>query len=224
MMQIIKGVLSPEILAEFQKVLANSEFVDGAATAGKAAEKVKNNLELAPNSPNRELLNNAAMGAIMSCAEFQYGAMPARISTPIFAKYHPGMTYGYHVDDPIMGAGGDTQYRSDVSLTLFLNNSSEYEGGELSIRTSFGIQEVKLDAGDMVVYPSSSLHQVNPVTKGERLVMITWMQSMVRDPSRREVLFNLWQARNILLDNPDNAASDLVDVSYVNLVRMWSNP
>jgi len=221
MIQVIKSVLSPELLLEFKQVLNNSNFVDGKKTAGSIAKEVKNNLELDPDSPNKSLLCNAAMGAIMAVEEFQFGVMPIKVSTPIFAKYHTGMTYGYHVDDPIMG--GSEQYRSDVSLTLFLNDPEDYEGGELSIKTSFGFESIKLSAGDMVVYPSSSLHQVNPILKGERLVMVTWLQSMVRSPDRREILFNLWKARNDLFKQKESTATDLVNMSYINLVRMWTD-
>jgi PKHD-type hydroxylase len=132
------------------------------------------------------------------------------------------MTYGNHVDDPIMGAPGQ-QYRSDVSTTVFLNAPEEYEGGELVINTSYGEQKVKLAAGSAVVYPSSSLHHVAEVTKGTRLVAVTWTQSLIRDPAKRELLYQLNQARESLLKSrPDDKETKNVDVAYVNLFRMWA--
>jgi PKHD-type hydroxylase len=133
------------------------------------------------------------------------------------------MTYGDHVDDPIMGGTGP-RFRSDLSMTLFLNAPERYEGGELVMRTAFGDQRIKLPAGDAVLYPSSSLHQVAEVTAGERLVALTWIQSYVRDAAQRELLFELNQARETLLkDSPQAAHTALVDRSYANLVRMWAD-
>jgi PKHD-type hydroxylase len=133
------------------------------------------------------------------------------------------MTYGEHVDDPIMGSTGP-RFRSDVSMTIFLNPPETYDGGELAIRTPFGEQRVKLPAGDAVVYPSSSLHRVTEVSRGERLVALTWIQSYVRDPAQRELLYELNLAREHLLKSaPDDAATAYLDRSYANLVRMWSD-
>jgi PKHD-type hydroxylase len=132
------------------------------------------------------------------------------------------MTYGEHLDDPIMGAEGQP-YRSDVAVTLFLSSPEEYEGGELSIRTAFGEQAVKLPAGDAVLYPSGSIHRVRPVTRGERLVAVTWVQSLVRDPARRELLHGLNCARERLLrDRPEAEEAAQVNAAYLNLIRMWS--
>jgi PKHD-type hydroxylase len=131
------------------------------------------------------------------------------------------MTYGDHVDDPIMGSASP-RFRSDVSMTVFLTPPEAYDGGELTIRTAFGEHQVKLPAGDAVVYPSSSLHRVAEVTRGERVVALTWIQSYVRDPSRRELLYELNRAREILLRQaPEAEHTGLVDRSYANLLRMW---
>jgi PKHD-type hydroxylase len=132
------------------------------------------------------------------------------------------MTYGDHVDDPIMGSTGP-RFRSDVSMTVFLSPTEDYDGGELVVRTSFGDRRVKLPAGDAVIYPSSSLHHVAEVTRGERLVVLTWVQSYVRDPARRELLYELNLAREHLQkEAPSAAHTGQVDRSYANLVRMWS--
>jgi PKHD-type hydroxylase len=132
------------------------------------------------------------------------------------------MTYGEHVDDPVMGAPGQL-YRSDVSITIFLSDPEEYDGGELVIRAPYGEHSVKLPAGDAVMYPSSSLHRVNPVTRGVRLAAVTWVQSLVRDAARRELLYELNRVREALLrDTPGGEETARLNMVYVNLVRMWS--
>ncbi len=132
------------------------------------------------------------------------------------------MTYGDHVDDPIMGSGGG-RFRTDVSMTVFLNEPNAYEGGELTVRTPFGDKKVKLAAGDAVVYPSASVHEVAPVTSGIRQVALTWIQSYVRDAAKRELLYELDQAREKLLDDDSEAQeAKYVDRSYANLLRMWA--
>jgi PKHD-type hydroxylase len=132
------------------------------------------------------------------------------------------MSYGDHVDDPVMGPPGG-QYRSDISTTVFLNAPEEYQGGELVIRTAYGEEQLKLPAGDAVIYPSSSLHHIKEVTEGERLVAVTWTQSMLRDPQQREVLYQLYQARESLLQSqPGSKVATQVDHAYVNLVRLWA--
>ena len=132
------------------------------------------------------------------------------------------MTYGFHIDDPIMGAEG-SRYRTDISCTVFLNDPGDYDGGELVIKTAFGEQKVKHAAGDAVIYPSGSVHQVAEVTRGVRLVSVLWIQSMVRDPDKRAVLWDLWQARETLLrESPERAETEQIDHAYINLLRMWS--
>jgi len=139
------------------------------------------------------------------------------------ARYQPGMAYGDHIDEPLMGAGGP-RLRSDLSMTVFLNPPGQYEGGELVIHTGFGVQAVKLAAGDAVLYPSSSLHRVAEVTAGERLVALTWIQSDVRDAARREVLHELDKARqHLLAGDPESETARQVDRSYANLLRMWAD-
>ena len=133
------------------------------------------------------------------------------------------MAYGAHVDDPLMGHSGQ-RFRTDVSMTIFLRDPQSYQGGELVIGTTFGQQKVKLAAGSAVIYPSSSLHHVAPVSKGERLVALAWIQSYVRDPARRELLYELDQVREHLLKNaPEQEHTGLADKSYANLLRMWGD-
>jgi PKHD-type hydroxylase len=220
----IDNILTSDQLASVNAALNQAEFVDGKLTAGKAAERVKNNLELSRDSNMRDALLKALVAAVQASPMFHAYAMPARMATPIVSCYRPGMFYGRHVDDPVMGVVGQ-HYRSDVSFTLFLNEPDEYEGGELSVHTRFGEQQVKGKAGSMVVYPSSSIHEVKPVVEGKRLVMLSWLQSMIRSSGQREILFDLWQAREQLLaEQADTPVCDQVDLAYVNLVRMWANP
>ena len=222
MLVVIPRVLSETQLEQVRSLLASGHFVDGRLTAGKTAKRVKNNEELHTNASQMERLNNLVMGSLMQNPTYQAAAMPCRVATPYYARYTQGMSYGDHVVDPVMGPPGG-QYRSDVSTTVFLNGPDQYQGGELVIRTAFGEQALKPDAGDAVVYPSSSLHHINEVTDGERLVAVTWTQSMVRDPQQRELLFQLHNARDKLMaGRPDSDETTQIDHVYVNLVRMWS--
>lgn len=218
----IPKVLSKDKLTVLQAILAKSQFIDGKLSAGMAAERVKNNEELAGDAREIQQLNNLVMGSLVQHPVYQSATLPIKIASPFYARYRPGMTYGDHVDDPVMGPP-QGRYRSDVSTTVFLNEPDSYEGGELVIRTSFGDQQIKLPAGYAVVYPSSSLHHVAEVTQGERLVAVTWAQSMVRDAARRELLYELNQARESLLkQRPEEDETRRVDVAYVNLIRMWA--
>lgn len=218
----IRNLLSPEQLLNIRQHLDKGEFVDGRLSAGSAASKVKNNQELTQTGQLTEYLNNLVMGTLLAHPTYQAAVMPYRVASPFYARYRPGMRYGGHVDDPIMGPPGG-QYRTDVSTTVFLNEAAEYEGGELVINTSFGEHKVKLNAGDAVTYPSSSLHHVAEVTSGERLVAVTWAQSMVRDPAQRELLYTLYRAKEkLLLERPEDEETAQVNTAYVNLVRMWA--
>jgi len=222
MLLTIPGLLNQAQLEKIHQVLADATFVDGKLTAGFAAARVKNNLELQADPERMKLLIRIVMSSLGHNEIFRFGALPHRVADPIFARYEPGMSYGDHVDDPIMGSSGP-RFRSDVSMTVFLNPPEIYDGGELAVRTSFGEKRVRLAAGDAVFYPSSSLHRVAPVTRGERLVVLTWIQSYVRDPAQRELLYELSLARDKMLQEaPEAAATGYVDRSYANLLRMWA--
>lgn len=218
----IPHLLSQQQLDKAQQALSKARFVDGKLSAGMAAKRIKNNEELAMDQTQVNELNNIVMGNLVRHPVYKNAALPHRIAVPYYARYTPGMFYGDHVDDPVMGT--DDRYRSDISITVFLNAPEEYRGGELVIRTSFGEQQVKYAAGDAVMYPSSSRHHVDEVTEGERLVAVTWLQSMVRDPARREILYGLSLAREKLLRRaPDADETAHIDTAYVNLVRMWAD-
>ena len=217
----IPGVLSENELHEVGRLLADAPFVDGKLSAGRLARGLKNNLEVARDAPVLEALNRIVMNALVQHPVYQSAALPRYVATPFYARYSPGMGYGDHVDDPIMGSGA--AYRSDIALTLFLSAPQDYEGGELAIQTSFGEQTCKLSAGDAVLYPASSVHRVNPVTRGTRVVAVTWIQSRVREPDRRELLYEICRARERLMQKaPDAEETRCVDRAYVNLVRMWA--
>lgn len=223
MLLVIPAVLDRQTLSQVRSLLDQGRFIDGRLSAGKTAKRVKHNEELQSGTRQMEQLNSLVMGSLVQHPLYQAAVMPYRVATPYYARYTSGMSYGDHIDDPVMGPPGG-QYRSDVSTTVFLNSPDDYAGGELVIRTVFGEQSLKPAAGDAVIYPSSSLHHISEVTSGERLVAVTWTQSMLRDPAKRELVFQLYQAReNLLETQSDSATATQVDHAYVNLVRMWSD-
>jgi PKHD-type hydroxylase len=223
MLLIVPGVLKPDELALARSWLARARFVDGKASAGAAARRVKHNLEAERGAAELGRLDAMVMGNLSRHPVYRGGALPLHAATPLYIRYQPGMTYGEHLDDPIMGGDG-LMYRSDVAVTVFLNAPEEYDGGELVIRTPAGDQVVKSAAGDAVLYPAGTIHRVNPVTRGERLVAVTWVQSLVRDAARRELLYGLNLAREKLLASAPGAEETAqVNAAYVNLIRMWSD-
>ena len=217
----IKHLIPSDKLKIVREILDSAEFVDGRLSAGKEAVSVKNNEELPQNHPEMAKLNNIVMGHLVNHPIYKYGVLPHRVAAPFYARYTAGKQYGMHVDDPIMGVGDS--YRTDVSITVFLNEPDEYEGGELTISSQYGEVSNKLPAGDAILYPSGSLHQIKPISKGTRLVAVTWAQSMIRDTGQRELLYNLSQARDELIKNdPESPVTQKVSTSYINLVRMWA--
>lgn len=223
MLVTIPNVLNKEDISVIADLMATANFHEGTASAGSEAIRVKNNHEMFISDAEMQRLNNLVMGKLVQNPTYIAAAFAKRIATPFYAKYTEGMHYGNHVDDPVMGPANQ-RYRTDVSITIFLNDPEAYDGGELIISTAFGEQKVKLNAGDAVMYPSSSTHQVAEVTRGERLVAVTWLQSTVRDPAKREILYNLSQARETMIKTvPESAELEQVSNSYVNLLRMWSD-
>ena len=221
MLTQLTGVLNAPQLAAVHKLLDAGQFADGGQSAGMAARRVKHNEELSLDDARLTELNNLVMGCLVKHPVYRSAAMPLKVAAPYYARYSKGMVYGEHVDDPVMGEG--QLYRSDVSVTIFLNDPADYDGGELVITTAFGDQAVKLAAGDAMLYPSSSVHRVNEVTRGERLVAASWIQSMVRNAEQRALLHDLNQAREVLLrEQPDAEETRRINQSYINLVRMWS--
>lgn len=223
MLITLPGVLDADSLQRVRELLAGVPFVDGRASAGGDARRVKNNEEVDPADQRVATLNRLVLLPLYRHPAFQAAAMPRRLSGAFFARYQPGMQYGSHVDDPVMGPEGG-RYRSDVSMTVFLNPSDRYDGGELVIETEYGEQRVKLEAGDAVIYPSSSLHRVDPVTRGERMVAVAWAESMVREPERRRLLFELQQIEEQLrASDPDADVTRKTGRVRANLMRMWAD-
>jgi PKHD-type hydroxylase len=221
MLTHLKAVLDNRQINTAKQLMQGGRFVDGILSAGMAAQRVKHNEELSLQDQQLTELNNLIMGSLVRHPVYSSAAMPKKVAAPYYARYTKGMSYGEHVDDPVMGQG--EIYRSDLSVTIFLSGPADYEGGELLIQTDFGEQHVKLPAGDAVLYPSSSIHRVSEVTSGERLVAVSWIQSLVRDPDKRALLHELNQARESMLqEQPDALETARVNHSYINLVRMWS--
>jgi PKHD-type hydroxylase len=219
----LKNVLTRDQLLGAREILARAAFRDGKLSAGMVASRVKHNLEANRESKEISQVDNLVMGSLVRHPDYRAGALPLKVAAPFYARYQPGMRYGDHVDDPVMGADG-ALYRTDVSITIFLNEPDEYDGGELVVRGNFGDQRVKMPAGDAVMYPSSSLHHVAEVTRGERLVAVTWVQSLIRDPAQRELLYELNRVREkMLADSSETEEAVIVNRAYVNLVRMWGD-
>jgi PKHD-type hydroxylase len=217
MMTVIADVLDSSETAAAREALAAANFVDGRATAGWAAKLVKNNLQ-AGNDAALQKLREKLTAKIGEHPLFRMVARPKQLSPLILSRYEPGMAYGSHVDDAIMGG-----MRSDVSFTLFLSDLDTYDGGALVIETSGGEEDVRLPAGSMVVYSSTTLHRVAEVTKGARLAAVGWARSFVRDPAQRELLFDLDTARQSLFQKQGKTAEfDLLSKSSANLLRMWA--
>jgi len=223
MLVTIPNVLDKEEISVIQDLMATANFREGTASAGSEAKRVKNNHEMFISEIETQRLNNLVMGRLLQNPTYIAAAFAAKIAAPYYAKYTAGMYYGNHVDDPVMGPPNQ-RYRSDISITIFLNAPDTYDGGELVINTPFGEQKVKLNAGDAVLYPSSSTHRVAEVTRGERLVAVTWLQSTVRDPAKREILYNLSQVRETMIQNAGGSKeTEQLSNAYMNLMRMWSD-
>lgn len=222
MLLVIPKVLDAVRLQEVQGLLRHADFLDGKLSAGKEAQQVKHNQELSMNSPQRRRLDAIVMSALVQDPQYQAVVLPLRVASAFYVRYQVGMGYGFHIDDPVMGPMSG-RYRSDVSTTVFLNEPEDYQGGELVIRNSFGEQAIKAPAGSAVIYPSNTWHQVMPVTQGERLVAVTWAQSLVKSAEQRELLYQLAQAREGLLAKlPASEELAQLSTAYSNLVRMWS--
>lgn len=219
----IADLLDRTALREIREIAERGDFVDGAVTAGYRARRVKNNNQLSKKSAAESGLGARLAGALNGNAEFRRAVLPKRILPPLISRYAEGMAYGAHVDDALMQK--PNAVRSDVAVTIFLNDARDYDGGELIIGSPFGEQWVKLPAGAAVAYPASTLHRVAPVERGTRLVAVTWVQSYVRDPQQREILHDLDRVCRKLADSQGEAAeTDLAFKSYSNLLRMWSEP
>lgn len=222
MLLVIENVLSAAQLQLFRQQYAQLDFADGRATAGERAAEVKRNLQLANDTPEHAVLSQQVHQVLASSAKFMSAALPLQISPPLFNRYLAGMAFGQHVDNAIR-IDGEAPLRADVSTTIMLSDPHDYEGGDLVIEDTYGLQRIRLQAGSMVVYPSSSLHRVEPVTAGNRDVVVLWTQSMVRDVNQRALLFKLDQSiQNIRTQTPSSREIDSLLATYNNLLRMWA--
>ena len=222
----IPGVLPPEQVARFRDLLRDAHWVDGNVTSGHQSAQAKYNEQVAEESAVARELGAQVVEALGRNALFFSAALPKTVFPPLFNRYGVGMTFGSHVDGAIRThAPSRLRIRTDLSATLFLSDPDEYDGGELLIEDTYGVQRVKLDAGSLVLYPATSLHRVEPITRGARVASFFWIQSMVREDGQRAMLFDLDMAIvRLTRDHPgDPALVSLVGV-YHNLLRMWAEP
>jgi PKHD-type hydroxylase len=224
MMLRIEKLLTDEELSTLQRELRHASFVSGAETAGHIARRVKNNQQLAKGSELALRLGQIVVAALQRNPGFFSAALPAHMSAPLFSRYDPGMEYGSHVDNTLM-LEPEGFIRGDISATLFLCNPDEYDGGELSVDAGAGVQKSKLAAGDLLLYSSTSIHRVEPVTRGVRYVSVFWVQSMVSDAAKRQILFDLDRATQSLAARQADAQElNLLGSAYNNLLRQWVRP
>ena len=225
MLITIENVLDKDEVSQFRGYLDRADWRDGAATGGSQARRVKHNLQLDDQAEPAISLGQHILRSLAGNPLFISAALPRAIYPPKFNCYQGGGTYGTHVDSAVMQLPGSSrQLRSDLSATLFLAEPDEYEGGELEIEGEFGVQTVKLAAGDMVLYPSSSLHCVTPVTAGRRIASFFWIESLVADDGERALLFDLDQSIQRLTPALAGQERELVRLTgiYHNLLRRWA--
>ncbi|HTT98373.1 MAG TPA: Fe2+-dependent dioxygenase [Rhizomicrobium sp.] len=219
----IPQVLSPDEVAHCRDRLTKATWGDGRVTAGFQSAKAKDNLQLAQDSAEARELGALVVGALERSPLFISAALPNHVFPPLFNKYEPGMAFGAHVDNAIRQVPGTSRrLRTDVSATLFISAPEDYDGGELIVEDTYGTHNVKLPAGDMILYPATSLHRVAPVTRGARIASFFWIQSMVKDDGERTLLFNLDRTIIQLGQNKAEEAA-LVQLTslYHNLIRKW---
>jgi PKHD-type hydroxylase len=223
MMLHIPGVLRPEQVEAMRARLLAADWVDGRASVGTQGAKVKRNRQLSEGSPLALELGGIVSTALMANPLFFSSVLPLRILPPYFNSYGGGEHYGPHVDGAIRSMRGIPALRSDVSCTVFLSDPDDYDGGELTVIDTYGTHEVKLPAGDAIVYPSTSVHEVQPVTRGERLASFLWVQSMVRDDWKRAMLYELdTNIQALRARHGDEAELVSLTGHYHNLLRMWA--
>jgi PKHD-type hydroxylase len=221
----IPEVLSAAELAEVRRLIERAEWIDGNATSGAQAALAKRNRQLPEESPAAKRAGEIVLDALGRNSTFMAAALPAKVWPPLFNRYSGGEQFGMHVDNAVrIKRGGVERLRSDLSATLFLADPESYEGGELTVEDTYGAHAVKLAAGDLILYPASSLHHVTAVTAGERIASFFWIQSMVRDDTQRRVLFDLDVAVQRLASEVGQSHASLVALTgtYHNLLRMWA--
>ncbi|MEE9333533.1 MAG: Fe2+-dependent dioxygenase [Granulosicoccaceae bacterium] len=223
MLNEINNILSDTDLEHIQLLIADAQWLPGVSSAGAQARVNKTNEEMDQRCDSWASINQRVVSQLYVHPVFQSLVLPLKVSAAFVSRCQPGMHYGQHIDDPIMGSQ-NARYRSDVAVTVFLNDPDAYDGGELTIQSRFGPVSIKLPAGSAVAYPASSLHEVMPVTRGERVVCALWAQSMIRDTQQRELLHDLDEARQALAQTtPKALVTQQVEHVYANLLRLWAD-
>jgi PKHD-type hydroxylase len=223
MMIHIPNVLTPAQVARCRDVMTRAAWVDGRATAGHQSAQVKKNLQLPDSAPEARELGSMVVEALSRSSLFMSAVLPKQVFPPLFNRYDAGMTFGSHVDNAIRNAGGGLTIRTDVSSTLFISAPEDYDGGELVVEDTYGQHSVKLPAGDMIIYPATSLHNVTPITRGSRIASFFWTQSMIRDESKRSLLFDMDMAIiKLNRDHPEHHSVVELTSVYHNLLRQWA--
>ena len=220
----IPNVLNKEQLIKCREILNKAEWIDGKLTAGSQAINVKSNLQLSENSEELKILRNIITQALRTNPLFISAAIPNHIISPFVNRYENGGAYGNHVDNSILyDATIGKNFRTDVSCSLFFTDPDEYEGGEMVIEDTFGLHEVKLPAGDLILYPSTSLHRVEPVTKGVRMVSFMWTQSMIRSAWKRSILFELDNTiQSLRAKYGETQEAVNLSIHYHKLIQEWA--
>ncbi len=224
MMLRIPALLTPEEVRACRQALERADWEDGRATAGHLAVKTKSNLQLPLDSQAGREIGDLILDRLGNSPLFISATLPLRVLPPRFNRYEGGGTYGNHIDNAYFTIPGTAiKVRTDVSTTVFLSDPQEYEGGELIVEDTFGHQSVKLPAGDAIVYPGTSLHRVNPVTRGVRYGSFFWTHSLVASDEQRSLLFSLdQQIQQLTMRHPDDPGLSALSGVYHNLLRMWS--
>lgn len=219
----IPDVLDASQLAQLRDALGTANWTDGRETVGPQGAQVKRNQQLPDTSAQRHELAGIVLSALANQPLYHSAVLPVKTLPPRFNRYEGGGEYGFHIDGAVMALPTGDYLRSDVSCTLFLSEPDTYDGGELIVSDTYGEHEIKLPAGDLIVYPSSSLHRVQPVTRGSRLAAFFWVQSMVRDDGRRRLLFELdTSIQRLARDSADPEALLQLTGVYHNLLRQWA--
>ncbi len=225
MLICVPGVLAKEDVAEFRRIMDEAEWEDGRSTAGAQSALVKQNEQLSPAGETARRLGDHVIKALTASPLFMSAAIPLRIFPPLFNRYGVGHRFGTHVDNAVRGDHlTGMRIRTDLSVTLFLSEPDEYDGGELVVEDLYGSHEVKLPAGDLVLYPATSLHMVTPITRGRRVASFFWLQSMIRDAQARSLIFDLDGTIQSLSERVGSDDPDSVRLTgiYHNLIRYWA--
>ena len=219
----IPAVFEAAEVAQIREALSQAAWVDGKATAGHQSALAKHNLQLPEDDPLARRIGEAMLERLWQNPLFMSAALPHNVFPPLFNRYGPGNDFGYHIDNAIRQVRHSPErVRTDLSATLFFSDPADYDGGELVIEDPYGTPRVKLAAGDMVLYPATSLHKVEAVTRGTRLASFFWIQSLVREDSQRALLFEMDQAiQQLSLDTPGHPALIRLTGTYHNLLRRW---